>query len=164
MTFSHLALLIAVLLFVAGFVGSFLPVVPGNIIAWLGILIHKLMLGDASVSWVFFWIATVIAIVAQVLDYLCTYWGARKFGATWQAAVGGIVGGIIGVIFFNIIGLIIGPVIGVVVVELARSGNLQKAGRAGIGTVVGGFVAFVVKFALTCLLIAGFFISLAGWV
>lgn len=164
MTVSNLALLIAVTLFAIGFISSFLPIVPGNVIVWLGIVIHKLMLGDESVTWVFFWTATFIAILAQVLDYLCTYWGARRFGATWQGAVGGIAGGIVGVILLNLPGLIIGPIVGTAMVELFRSRNLRQAGRAGVGTVVGGFVAFVAKFALTCILIAGFFFSLRGWI
>lgn len=163
MTLSNLALLLAVLLFAVGFVGSFLPIVPGSLIVWLGIVTHKLLVPDDSVSWSFFWIATAIAILAQLLDSLCTYWGARRFGATWQGAVGGLIGGVLGAIFFNLPGLVIGPILGVVVVELLRSRNLRTAGRAGVGTVVGGFVAFVVKFGLTCLLIAGFFMSRHGW-
>jgi uncharacterized protein len=163
MTVSNAALFIAILLFVAGFISSFLPVLPGNAIVWLGVLAHKLMVGDESVTWIFFWIATGVTLLAQVLDSLCTYWGARRFGATWQGALGGLAGGIIGVIFLNIPGLIIGPIVGVVVVELYRSRNLRQAGRAGIGTVVGGFVAFVLKLSLACAVIAGFFMSLAGW-
>lgn len=163
MTTENLALLLAVSLFVIGFVSSFLPVIPGNAVVWLGIFVHKMMVTEASVSWTFFWIATAIAVVAQVLDLLCTYWGARKFGATWQGGAGGVIGGILGVMFFNLPGLIIGPIVGVLAVELARSGNLRKAGRAGIGTVVGGFIAFVIKIGLTCVMIAGFFMSKAGW-
>ncbi len=158
-----LAMLIAVILFVIGFLGSFLPVLPGNAIVWLGIFIHKMMLGDASVSWTFFWIATVLAIAAQVLDYLCAYWGARRFGASWQGALGGVIGGILGAIFFNIPGLILGPIIGVLAVELVRSRNLRQAGRAGIGTVVGGFAAFIGKLFLTVIMISGFFLSLYDW-
>lgn len=156
-------MLIAVFLFVIGFIGSFLPILPGNAIVWLGIFVHKMMLGDASVSWAFFWVASVLAVIAQVLDYLCTYWGARRFGATWQGAMGGVIGGVLGVIFFNLPGLILGPIVGVIAVELVRSGNLRDAGRAGIGTVVGGFVAFVIKLGLTTVMIAGFFMSLSNW-
>jgi len=163
MTLPDAVLLLTVLLFATGFVGSFLPIIPGNIIVWLGIVAHKLILGDDSVSWLFFWSATAFAVIAQVLDYLCTYWGARRFGATWQGAVGGVIGGIVGLIVLNIPGLILGPIAGVIAVELFRSKNLRQAGRAGVGTVVGGFIAFVIKLGITCMMIAGFFLSLAGW-
>jgi uncharacterized protein len=163
MTLSDLALFAALALFVVGFIGTFLPLIPGIAIVWLGILVHRLIIPAESVSWTFFWVATALAILAQVLDYAFSYWGARRFGASWQGAVGGIVGGIVGVIFLNILGLIIGPILGVIAVELTRSRNLRKAGRAGFGTVVGGLAAFVMKIFLTCLLIAGFFMSLAGW-
>lgn len=163
MATENLALLITILLFAIGFVSSFLPIFPGNLIVWLGVLVHKIMMGDASVSWTFFWLATILTITAQGLDLLFSYWGARRFGSSWQGALGGIVGGILGVIFFNLPGLILGPVAGVVIVEMARGGNLRKAGRAGFGTIVGGFVAFLVKLVFTCIIIAGFFVSLARW-
>lgn len=164
MTISNLALLIAITLFVIGFAGAFLPILPGNLMVWLGVIVHKMMVGDASVSWTFFWIATVLTLFAQLLDYLCTYWGARKYGATWQGAVGGLVGGVLGIIFFNLPGLIIGPIVGVLVVELYHSGNLRQASRAGFGTLIGSLVAFVIKLGLACTVIAGFFISLGGWI
>jgi uncharacterized protein len=163
MILENAALLVAVTLFAVGIAGCFLPILPGNILVWLGVIIHRFMAVDESVSWLFVGIATGLTLLAQVLDYLCTYWGARRFGATWQGAVGGIVGGILGVIFFNIPGLILGPIVGVVAVELYRSRDLRQASRAGIGTVVGGLIAFALKFGLACLVIAGFFMSLAGW-
>lgn len=163
MSSSDFILLIAIVLFVIGFIGSFLPILPGNAIAWLGILIHKMLLGNASVSWTFFWIATALAILAQVLDLLFTYWGARHFGASWQGAAGGVLGGIIGAIFFNLPGLILGPIVGVLAVEFTRNQDLRAATRAGIGTIVGGLLAFTAKLILTVVMIAGFFLSLARY-
>jgi len=160
MTFSALILLITILLFLIGFIGNFLPVLPGNAIVWFGIFLHKMLLPEDSISWTFFWIATSMAIIAQLLDFILTWWGARIFGATWQGAIGGLIGGIIGFIFFNLPGLILGPVAGVLIVEFAQSRDLRKATKAGFGTIVGTFLAFVAKLILTMLMIVGFFFSL----
>ncbi len=113
-TAEGLALAIAVIHFLFGFAGSFLPVLPGTFFAWLGIFIHKIWLGDASVPWTFFWIATALTLFCQVLDPACAYLGAKKFGATWRGALGAVLGGIAGVIFFNLAGLVIGPIVGAI--------------------------------------------------
>lgn len=155
-------LIITSCLFAAGLIGTFLPVVPCPFLVWLGIFIHKLVLGDASVSWTFFGIATALTLIAQALDYLCSYWGAKRFGASWQGGLGAVAGGILGVIFFNILGLIIGPIAGVIIVEFIRNRNIYQAGKAGLGTIVGGIATFIAKFAIACIMIVGFYISLSS--
>ena len=70
-------LIITSCLFAVGVIGTFLPVIPGPFLVWLGIFIHKLVLGDTSVSWTFLGIATALTLIAQALDYLCSYWGGK---------------------------------------------------------------------------------------
>lgn len=160
MVHPDIALAIAILFFFGGFIGSFFPVVPGTLIVWLGVLIHKILLGPESVSWTFFWFATAMTIAAQVIDLALGYWGARRFGASWQGAVGGIVGGIVGLLFLNIPGLFIGSIAGVMAVEIARRKTLREAGRASVGMIIGGILGFAAKLGLAFVIIAGFFISL----
>ena len=160
---STVAMIVAVTFFAIGFFGSFVPIMPGTGFVWFGILAHRLIAGEASISWTFFWVATVLAATAVILDNLLTYWGARRFGASWQGALGGVAGGIAGLILFNLPGLILGPIIGVIGVEWYRNRNIRQAGRAGFGAILGGLLSFIGKFLLSCILIAGFFFSLAGW-
>ncbi len=161
LTASHMALSVAVICFMVGLMASFLPILPGTVIAWAGIVIHKLWLMEASVPWWFLGVATGFVLLAQGLDMACTYWGAKKFGATWRGALGGVIGGILGVLIFNIPGLFLGPIIGVVAAETLGGRDLFQAGKAGIGTIVGGLVAFALKLGVTVSLIAGFFLVLA---
>lgn len=163
MTTENLALAAALFFFIFGFLANFAAVVPGNIIAWIGILAHKLLVPEQSVSWTFFWISLGLALLAQVIDLLGGYFGARWFGATWKGAVGGMIGGIVGMIFFNIPGLIIGPIAGVIIAEMAQNGDLRKAGKAGLGGLLGSLLGIFVRVVLTCAMIAGFFLSLRGW-
>lgn len=151
---------VAILFFTVGFVSAFLPVVPGSAIAWLGIVIHKLWLWDNSVSWTFFFIATGLVLFVQLVDIACTYWGAKRYGATWRGALGAVIGGIIGAIVFNIAGLILGPIVGAVVGEALGGSTWRKAGKAGLGTIVGGIVAYFIKLGATAGLIGGFFLFL----
>ena len=65
---GQIALSIAILFFAVGLSASFLPVLLDSIIAWVGIVIHKLWLWEGSVSWTFFSIATFLVILAQGVD------------------------------------------------------------------------------------------------
>ena len=159
-TAEGLALAIATFLFLFGFASSFLPVLSGTFFVWLGIFIHKIWLGDASVPWTFFWIATAIALFCQILDPVCAYLGAKKFGATWRGGLGAVLGGIVGVVFFNLAGLVIGPLIGAFLFELLKNRNVKEAGKAGAGAIVGGLAAFALKLVFNCFMIAGFFFYL----
>lgn len=155
------AMAVAILFFVVGFVGSLLPFIPGTIMVFLGILIHKLWVPTTSVSWTFVALAGGVVAVAQLFDYLFGVWGARRFGASKAGAIGAVVGGIIGLFIPpQPFWLIFGPGAGAIAGELMTGRDLPGAGRAGVGTLVGGVVAFVIKLGITCLLIAGFYLAL----
>jgi uncharacterized protein YqgC (DUF456 family) len=155
-----LTMILATCLIALGLLGTLLPILPGTVIAFSGIVVHKLMLGEASVSWGFVAVAFGITLLTLVIDVWCTWWGARRFGASWKGALGAVLGGFFGLIFFNLPGLIIGPVIGAVLFELLDNRSGEEAVRAGAGTVVGGLVAFVLKMGLTSGMVAAFYISL----
>lgn len=150
--------LIVGFLFLIGFVAAFLPILPSSMIIWLGIFIHKMWTGDQSISWSLFAFITVLAIVTQLIDWFFTYWGARKFGGSWRGGVGAILGLFIGpFIFTPLIGIIIGPIVGAIIGELLGGQHLRRAGKAGLGTVVGGLIAFALKLGIICFMIGIFY-------
>ena len=124
------SLVVVSLFFLAGLIGSFVPVVPGSLLIWVGILVHKLWMGPESVSWSFVGWAACAVLLAQGLDVLCTWWGARRFGASWRGALGAVLGGLVGVLTLGLIGLVLGPVLGAITAELLSDRSLRDAGRA----------------------------------
>ncbi len=156
------ALGVATLIFMIGLAGSLLPVVPGSLIVWLGVIVHRLWMGaDASVTWKIVILAGVLTLLGQLADFVMGVWGARKFGASWKGAVGAFVGAFIG--FFvppPLFWLIVGPIVGAVIGELAAGRSFRDGGKAGIGTVVGGVLAFALKFGISVCVIALFFFDL----
>lgn len=155
-----LSLMIATSLIALGLLGTLLPILPGTVIAFSGIVVHKLLRAEASVSWEFVAIALGITLLTLVIDMWCTWWGARRFGASWKGALGAVLGGLFGMLFFSLPGLIIGPILGAVLFELLDDRSGPEATRAGVGTVVGALVAFVLKLGLTTGMVAAFYISL----
>ncbi len=145
-----------------GILGTLLPILPGTVIAFVGIALHKLLLGDASVSWGFVAFALFITLLTLWIDVWCTWWGARKFGATWLGAAGAVMGALIGMLFFSLPGLILGPIFGAILFELLASNDGSQATRAGFGTVVGSVVALVLKLGLTVGMGTAFYIALVG--
>lgn len=159
---EYTALGVCSLIFMLGLAGSLLPVVPGTLIVWSGMIIHRLWMGaEESVTWKIIIIAGALTLFGQVADFVMGVWGARKFGASWKGAVGAFVGAFVG--FFippPLLWLIVGPILGAVIGELAAGRSFRDGGKAGIGTVVGGVLAFALKFGISVCVIALFFLDL----
>lgn len=155
---SALPLIIVSLLFIVGIVSTVLPILPGNIIVWLGVLVHKLWLGEQSLGWKWVIAAAFIALLAQAADWACTYWGAKRFGASWRGGVGALIGVFIAIfvppplfwIFF-------GPFVGAVLGEMTANRPFAEARRAGVGSFLGGLAAMGVKMFLAALTVIGFY-------
>jgi uncharacterized protein YqgC (DUF456 family) len=160
---EYTALSLTSLIFLIGLATSLLPVVPGSLIVWSGIIIHKLWMGDASVAWKIVITTGIITLIGQLADFVLGVWGARKFGATWKGAVGALLGAFIG--FFlppPLFWLIIGPVIGAIIGELLAGRSFKAGSKAGFGTVIGGIGAFALKFGLSVCVVAIFFLALVS--
>jgi uncharacterized protein YqgC (DUF456 family) len=155
---EFIALGVTALIFMIGLAGSLLPVVPGSLIVWLGVVVHRLWMGpEDSVTWTIVILTGGIMLIGQIADFVMGVWGARKFGASWKGAVGAFVGAFVG--FFippPLFWLIVGPVAGAIIGELAAGRSFRDGGKAGVGTVVGGIVAFALKFGLSVCVIALF--------
>jgi uncharacterized protein YqgC (DUF456 family) len=130
-----LAILSGLLIFV-GLLGAILPVIPGPILAWVGILIlHFTSYADFSST--FLWVSALIVIAITVLDYFIPIWGTKKFGGTKAGVTGSTIGLVVG-LFFGPFGIILGPFIGALVGELvANREEFSKALKSATGSFIG---------------------------
>ena len=78
-----------------GILGSFLPVLPGPPISWIGLLLLYLTKAIPD-DWVFLGITLVIALVVFALDYIIPAVGTKKFGGTKAGMLGTTIGLLVG--------------------------------------------------------------------
>lgn len=155
------ALSVCSLIFMIGLVTSFLPVVPGSFIVWAGVIVHKLWLGEHSVSWKIVLITGALTLIGQLGDLLFGIWGAKKFGATWKGALGALLGALIALFIPpQLFWLIVGPVIGAIAGEIYAGRTWKDGSKAGLGTIIGGAIAFAVKFGLSVCVVGIFLFGL----
>lgn len=148
-------------IFLIGLVSALLPVIPGSLIVWLGVLTHQLWMTEASVGWKVVASTGVLTLIGLIGDLFLGLWGARKFGASWKGAVGAILGACIGFVLPPpIFWLIVGPIVGAVIGELAAGRTWQAGSKAGVGTILGAALAFALKFGLSVCVVALFYLSL----
>lgn len=154
---SFVGMVIAVVFFTAGIIGTIIPVLPGAPLIWLGVLIYGIFVKFSSVSWPFLAGQGLVVALVFLIDYLAGVWGVKRYGGSKAAIWGSVLGGILGVLLLGPFGLIFGPFIGAVAGELYRKSDLNKAFQVGIGTLIGFLGGTVLKLAVEVLMIIWFF-------
>lgn len=153
--------LLAGLLVIAGLAGTVVPALPGVPLVLAGLFIGAWIGDFAAVSWVTLGILTLLAVIAQVVDFLASAFGAHYAGAGIRAFWGATIGAIVG-IFFGVLGMVLGPFIGAVLGEISGGAGLRQSSRAGLGAWLGMLFATAIKLAIAFLMI-GIFIFQLGW-
>ena len=154
------ALIIAIVLFILGLAGTVLPVLPGAILIYAGMLLYGVMTGFATLDITFYIVQGLIFAFILVVDYLATVEGTRRFGGSKQAGWGAALGMIVGIIF-GPFGILLGPFLGAVAAEvLLRKTELSKAVVIGFGTLVGLLGGTVIKLGVEILMIVYFFFKI----
>jgi len=142
-----IGLSLALLVMLAGLVGSVVPGLPGTPLILVAAIGHRLYFGDASASNLVLGVLVGLTIVSLAFDFLATVLGAKKFGATWRGALGALIGGIVG-LFFSLPGIILGPFLGAMLFEMLGDKEFKKAAHAGLGAMLGLLLGIVGKFSI----------------
>jgi uncharacterized protein len=97
---------------------------------------------------------TIVAIVAEVLEFTLAGKYARKYGgskrAGWGAIIGGTVGAFMGIpvpVVGPILGAFAGAFIGALVFEFSKGSGVQASTRVATGALIGRAVASAMKVA-----------------
>jgi len=126
-------LVIGFILMLLGILGSFLPVLPGPPVSWVGLLMLHLTKAVPD-DWWFLGITAAVALIIFALDYVIPAIGAKKFGGTRA----GMIGTTIGLIISN------------------KTDN-KTALKAAFGSFLGLLTGTFMKFTVTAIFLVFFF-------
>lgn len=148
---------IAALFMILGIIGSFLPVLPGPLTSWVGLLILSFT-DSIPISKSFIITTLIIAILIWVLDYIIPAMGTKRFGGTKYGMIGTTIGLIVGLLSPIPGGIIIGPFVGALIGELLNKTDAKTATKAAFGSFIGFIASTFIKF-IAAIIYLGFFIG-----
>ena len=145
------------LLMVLGLAGTVLPVLPGTLLVWAGIVLGAWIDDFARISMTTLAVITVLAVLAWALDYAAGWMGAQRAGASKQALVGAAVGTVLG-LFMGFVGVLFMPLVGAALGEYLARKDHGRAAKVGVATWVGIVVGLVAKVVISFIMV-GIFIA-----
>ncbi len=152
-------LIVGFLFMLIGVIGSFIPILPGPTMSWIGLLLLYLT-KTVKDDWLFLGITLVVALIVFALDYIIPVMGTKKFGGSKAGMIGTTIGLLVAIFFpiFGIFGIIIWPFIGALVGELINKAESDKAIKAAFGSFLGFLTGTFLKFVIAVIYF-GFFVS-----
>lgn len=150
------AVIITAAFFILGIIGTLLPVLPGALTIWAGMLIYGFFTDFKGLSFTFYIIQGLIVVAVMFVDYFAAALGTKYYGGSRKAVWGTVLGTIPGLVFFGPAGVIIGPFAGAVIAELVQGRPIPEAFRSGIGSLIGFLGGTVVKFTFEAAMIIWF--------
>ena len=135
----------AVICGVVGILGAVLPVIPGTILSYAG-LVLAFCTENSSISTGALWLWGAISVVVIILDYILPGYFSKIFGGTKASVTGATIGVLLGAVVMGPIGIVLGPFVGAVVGELINQRQaLDKAIVVGFGSLLSFFVGTGIK-------------------
>lgn len=143
-----------------GIIGSFLPVLPGPLCSWAGLLL--LYFTDAvPMNFYVLGVTFVITIIITILDYVIPAKGTKRFGGSKYGIWGTNIGLVIGIFAPIPFGVVIGPFLGALAGELLYNADDHKrALKAATGSFIGFLASTFIQF-VTCMVFLGLFVGIA---
>ncbi len=123
--------ILCVALILLGLAGTVLPVLPGTVLVWGGIVVGAWIDDFNRVSTVTVLVISAVGMLAWALDYAAGLMGAQKAGASRQALMGAALGTIAG-LFMGLVGVLFMPLLGAALGEYLARKDRNRAAQVGL--------------------------------
>lgn len=144
-----IAIIIGSIFVLLGIAGCVLPILPGPVLSFLGLLLLALLKQfSPPLTPTLIIIMAILTVVVTIGDYLIPLWGAKRYGATKWGIWGSVIGMAIG-IFFSPFGMLLGAFIGAVAMEWLVQKERGKALKAGWGVFIGSLAGTALKLGVS---------------
>lgn len=143
-----LLLILGFVFVLLGIIGSFLPILPGPLTSWIGLLFLH-MTKTIPIDYTFLGGTLAIAILIWILDYFIPALGTKRFGGTKYGVYGTTIGLIIGLLSPMPFGMLLGAFFGAFIGEIIYDNkNTKRALKASIGAFIGFLASATIKFSI----------------
>ncbi|WP_327005987.1 DUF456 domain-containing protein [Dactylosporangium sp. NBC_01737] len=141
-----------------GVVGVLIPMLPGLLLCWAGVMAWAVFGGHGAVGWTVAVAATLVLGLGFTAKYLVPGRNLKRAGVpNLTLFLGGVVG-IIGFFLIPVVGLVLGFVLGVFVVERIRQKDNTRAWQSTKHALKAAGVSMLIELA-TALVIAGIWVG-----
>ena len=149
--------ILSVALILVGLAGTVLPVLPGTVLVWGGIVLGAWIDDFTRVGMSTVVVISVLAVLAWGLDYGAGLMGAQKAGASKLALLGAAVGTVLG-LFMGLLGVFFMPLVGAAVGEYLVRKDQTRAVKVGVATWIGIMLGLIAKVVLAFIMV-GIFVA-----
>ena len=130
---------------IAGFLGCFLPIIPGPPLSYLAIIILSMAKNWEPFSATFLIITAILTVLLSLVDYIMPAMGAKRYGASRYGIWGSMIGMIAGLFVIPPFGMLILAFVGALAGEILAGKEAGKAMQAGLGIIMGNLVSVALK-------------------
>lgn len=156
-------IVIGLFLVILGIIGSVLPVLPGPMTGWIGLLLLFLT-STIPINYYLLGITFFVALLILILDYIIPGIGAKKFGGSKKGANGATLGLIIGLLLPIPLGFVIGAFAGAFIGELIHDPkDLKRAIRSAFGSFMGFLASTTMKLFASIIFLVIFIYELSSY-
>ncbi len=157
---------LGILLLIIGFVGCILPVLPGQAIAYVSLILLQL-LDPPRVPADLMWTLAGIMVIVTLLDYVVPIYGTKRFGGSKRGVWGSTIGLIFGIFIlpsivvlgpFGLFGIILGPFVGAYIGEATGGRDSGQAFKAAVGSFIGFLTGTMLKLVYSAVCAWYFFV------
>ncbi|MGK7889435.1 MAG: DUF456 domain-containing protein [Leptolyngbyaceae cyanobacterium] len=160
---------VLLLLMLVGFIGSFVPILPGVALVLLAVIIWGAVTGLGGIGWSL-GVAIAAFLLSITVDNLAGFIGAQKAGASRWGQIGALVGMAIGFLVLTstipvvgpVLGIILGTMLGAIVGEFLHRRDLElqprtrQSFKVGLAILVGSLVGNLLQGVLALIAIGVF--------
>lgn len=135
---------VALLLWLLGVAGCFLPILPGPLLAYASLWIFVFLPEPFSISWPWLVFWGFFTGLVMLLDFILPGILVKRFKGSKAAIRGANWGAVVG-LFFGPPGILLGPLVGAMLGELSQQPSLNKALSSGLAAFFAFFLGTGIK-------------------
>jgi len=151
---------VAVLLLLAGVVGSVVPLLPGPVLSLVGVYLYWWSTGFGAPGAGVVVALTLVGLLAVVADQFAGALSARVGGASWLTTGVAAVVGLLALLVTGPVGMLLGVALTVFLLEFYRTRDVARGLETSLYATVGLLASAAVQLLLTVTMLVTFLVAI----